>query len=234
MQLVPFFFMSSTGDRFEVKGISDQFHSLGWFLAAGLGLFTVSSHLRSRSVELLMTRPGPPQVWLASVFAAAFVVALGIQLIAALLTLVLSFVWGIPYQPGFAFLSVKSLFETMIVVSFLTMLGTALHPVVAALVAVIFNDQTMYGINFMFQGLAAEFGWGWLGWAASLARSVYLGLPMLSPFAVQTNAVSESLRVSAEDWVYLAAIAGYSLAVTFVFFALSDEVLRRRSIKTTS
>jgi hypothetical protein len=235
-QLIPFFFLSSTGSRFELlKGISEQCRTLGWFLAAGLGLFTVSSHLRSRSVELLMTRPGRPHVWLASIFVASFGVAFGIQLLAALVTVGLSIAWDIPYQAGFAFLSVKSLFETMIVISFLTMLGTALHPVIAALVAIIVNDQTLYGLNYMFQGLAsADLGGAWLDWVASLLRAVYLALPMLDPFGEQTASVAATLRVSRGDWTYLAAIAAYSLTVTFIFFVLSDEVLRRRSIKATA
>ncbi len=236
LQLVPAVFLSSSGDRFELlKSISEQFRGLGWFLAAGLGLFTVSSHLRSRSVELILTRPGPPQVWLAAVFVASFTVAFGIQLLAALVTVTLSIAWDIPYQPGFVFLAVKSLFETMIVISFLTMLGSAMHPVIAAIVALILNDQTFYGIKYMFQGLAgADMGGRWVDGLASLSGAVYLVLPMLNPFGQHTEAVAATLRVSAGDWATLAAIAGYSLAVTFVFFVASDELIRRRSIRTTA
>lgn len=232
VQLVPFFFMSGSGPRFELlKHTADAARGLGWFLAAGLGLFTVSSHLRNRSIQLVLTRPGSPRLWLASVFVAAFTVALAIQVVVALLTFGLSWLWAVPYPAGFLFLSLDSLCETVIAIAILTLLGVLLHPVIAALAAFAFNDLTFYGLDYTFQGMvASQPGSAWLPGAAAVVRAIHLALPMLDPFASRTDAVEETLRVTGGDWVTMAAIAAYSLGVAAFCFLAADLALARRRL----
>src|SRR5687767_8951871 len=85
--VLPFMFGGTAGNRFNLlMRVSEQLATLGWVLSAGLGLFVTSTHLRNKSVQVILTRPGSPQIWLASVFLAALVVAAATQLAGALVT----------------------------------------------------------------------------------------------------------------------------------------------------
>lgn len=228
--LIPFFLFDSDIDRFEtLKLVSGQIRSYAWFYTAGLGLFALWSHMSHRSTSLIFTRPGPPELWLASVWLSVFTVAMIVHLIGAAVTLALSLAWGIPYQVGFIWLMLDSLLETVIVVSALTAMASFVHPVIAVLVFAVFNESTFYRLDILLLGLIEGRGGSPLLTAAEGAvRAVYTAMPMLDPFVEKTGSL-DSLRVELSNWGYLAATAGYAaLACTF-FFIIADLGLRRRS-----
>jgi hypothetical protein len=234
--LLPFFFNGTTGNRFnQLRLLSRQLAELGWLLSAGLGLFVTSTHLRNKSVQTILTRPGSPQIWLASVFLAALVVAAATQVAGALITFALSVLWGVPYQLGFLYLAIDSVFEAAIVIAFLTTLGAVVHPIVALLIALLFNESTFASLRFVLSMMAAQ---GQGGWLLATMKAVVIGiheaLPMLDPFATQTGDVAETLRVSARTWGFLGATALYSFVVTTICFLLADLALRRRSFASTA
>jgi hypothetical protein len=234
--VLPVFFEGSTGNRFnQLKQLAGQLTGLGWFLSAGLGLYVTSSHLRNKSVQVILTRPGSPQIWLASIFLSALIVAAAMQAAGAAITLGLSLIWGVPYQIGFLYLALDGIFEAAIIIAFLTTLGAVLHPVVAVLLAALFNEGSFGALRFVASLMEAQ---GEGGSAVTIIKAIVVGihetLPMLDPFAKQTSDVTASLRVNAGDWGYLAATALYALAVTVVCFLLSDLALRRRSCAATS
>ena len=143
--------------------------------------------------------------------------------------------WDVPYQVGFLYLSVDAVFEAAIVIAILTTLGAVVHPVVAVLLAVLFNESTFGSLRFGLTMMSAqgEPG-GMLRAVKAVVVAVHEALPMLDPFAKATREVSESLRVSGAAWGYLGATALYSLAVTAICFLLADLALRRRSFATTT
>jgi hypothetical protein len=234
--ILPVFFEGTAANRFnQLQQLSQQLSSLGWFLSAGLGLYVTSSHLRSRSVQVILTRPGSPQVWLASIFVSALLVAAGTQAIGAVVTFLLSLAWDVPYQIGFLYLAIDGVFEAAIVVAFLTALGAIVHPVVAVLLAGLFNEGTFGALRFG-TSLMAEQGLGGSVVAAirTVVVAIHEALPMLDPFAKQPGGVPRSLRVNAADWGYLAATALYAAVVITICFLLSDLALRRRSFASTA
>ena len=226
----------TAGDRFnKLRALAEQITSLGWFLSAGLGLYVTSSHLRSRSLQVILTRPGSPQLWLASVFVSALLVAAAIQAAGAVVTFAFSLAWDVPYQIGFLYLAIDAVFEAAIAIAFLTTLGAVVHPVVALLLAILFNEATFGSLRFGLSLMAAQSPQsGFLGVARTAVVWIHEALPMLDPFSTQTAGVSSSLRVTAGDWGYLGATALYALAVVAICFLCSDLALRRRSFASTT
>jgi hypothetical protein len=229
--LVPFFLMQSSGDRFDtLNALSSQIRSYAWFYTASLGLFALWSHVSTRSVTLVFTRPGAPEIWLASIFLSVFLVALAVHAVGIVVTFALSAAWDIPYQAGFLWLTLDSLLETVIVVSALTALASAIHPVLALLAFVVFNEALLFNVDSMLLG--AIQAWGPNSFLIAVergVRAIQVTVPWLDPFSSHTTAVEYSLRVTASDWGYLAATAGYAAAAFVFFFLFADYFLRRRT-----
>lgn len=228
--LVGFLLMDSSGDRFDMlKMISGQLRSFGWFYTAAMGLFAFWWHTSHRTTTLVFTRPGRPEIWLAPVFSSAFVAAFVIHVLGLLLTVGLSLAWRIPLQTGFLWLTVDAMLESLIMVSVLTGLAAALHPIVAVLVVVFFTESMFYMFDTMLLGyLQATGSAPWLRILEYAVRGIHGLLPMLDPFAAQTAEVERSLRVGSSDWVYLAATAGYAATVFIFWFLFADYRLRGR------
>jgi hypothetical protein len=232
LPLIPAFMYSSANQRFDaLTAMAYQLQWLVWLGAAGLGLFATSSHLRDRSAKLIFTRPGRPEVWLLSVFVSAFLVALGAQMVAALVTWIFSLVWGVPYQVGFLYLTINALLQTIIIIALLTALGTRVHPVLAVLFVVFINDHTLSYAEFMLNVAQVTEPTSWwpapARWAVHGVRCL---VPPLTPFSADMKNVQISLHVTATDWQYLAAAAGYTLLVSVFLFFVSAWGLRRRSL----
>ena len=229
---VPFLMLESSGGKFErLKYLSSQMHALAWFYGGLLALIAISSHLRDRSTRLVFTRPNPPELWMASIMISASLVSLVVHGLTVALILGLSVAWGIPYQIGFLWIALDAAIETLVVISLVTMLGTAIHPVLAAFVMVIFNDQLFY---FLYSMLAASIQAGgagvWVSVGRSVIRIVYSVIPMLDPFSDKTQMVNASLRVRGVDWAFLAATAAYAATMTAFCFFAATLTLRRRTL----
>jgi hypothetical protein len=116
-----------------------------------------------------------------------------------------------------------------IVVSVLTGLAAVLHPVIAVLVVLFFTESNFYMFDVMLRGyMDSSGGTPAIRMLEYAIRAVYSVLPMLSPFESHTRAVEGSLRVTAKDWMYLGATAGYALTVFSFWFLFADYRLRRR------
>lgn len=230
--LVSVLLLESSGQRFNVlRQISGQLHALGWFSGAGLGLFALSHHLRNGTTRLLFSRPASPELWLASIFLASFLVSLAIHAVAAGATLVLSIVWGIPYQLGFLYLAIDAILESMIVIALLTALGSVLHPVLAVLLTALANDSMLY--LFVLQIESSLFANGpsmWTTIAGPPVRLLYAATPMLDPVHQEMTQVAMTLRLAWSDWGTLLAVSGYTLVTVVFFFCVSALAVRRRSV----
>lgn len=227
--LVAFLMMASSSDRFDMlKTISEQLRSFGWFYTGATGLFALWWHTTHRSTSLVFTRPGPPEVWLASIFASAIILAIAIHAVGLLTTVILCVSWSIPLEPGFLWLSVDAVFESMILVSVLTGLGTLMHPALVILVVAFFTESLFLWFDTMLLGYMEAYGAKW--WVAGVewaVRAVHSVAPMLDPFAKQTREVANSMRVSVADWTYLAGTGGYALVMCFFWFMVANYKLRR-------
>jgi hypothetical protein len=230
LDLVPLFLFESPAGRFEtLKNVAVQTHGFVWFATAGLGLFAMWAHSAQRSAALVFTRPGRPESWVGAVFVSAFIVAVVAHAAAALLTLALSLAWHVPFQAGFIWQTADAMFESIIIVSALTGLAAALHPVIAVIAFAVFNEGVFYSLDLMLLGYLQGRPAGlWPRAAEWFARGIHEAVPMLDPFGDKTAAVASSLRVTSADWGYLAATGAYAALAFVFFFSFAGLVLRRR------
>jgi hypothetical protein len=229
---IPYLSYQSTGQRFNVlRTIASQLHGLAWFGGAGLGLLAMSSHMRNGTTRVIFTRPAAPELWVAAVFLSSFFIALVVHVAAEAVTVALSLAWGVPYQFGFLYATIDAMLESMIVISMLTALASLVHPVIAALAALLSHDTVWYQFRLMIESEVQANGASWwtvmFGWPVKI---VYAVTPMLDPFAREMGLVTESMRVLPTDWAYLVASLGYTSVAVVFFFCVSALAVRRKSL----
>jgi hypothetical protein len=232
LTLGPMLMFETSSDRFNIlRMITVQLNVYALLFTASLGLFAVSSHLRNRNVKMVLTKPCLPEIWLASIFLSALLVAVAIYTLVALTVAALGGLWGIPWQSGFAFVAIDGACRAVIQMAFLTCLGTAFHPVVAVLVALFFNEGIFFQLKYLLAGaIAADGGKPWLLAASVVCDGFYFLMPMVEPLSNRTESVYSSLRAGGGDWLNLLGVVGYSVLLCAFLFLLTDYLLRRKSL----
>lgn len=234
MALVPvlsFAKLSSAG-RFDALRIA--FSSMSFFsaiLAAGLCLFLMSSHLKSRNVKMVLTKPCPPEIWLFSVFLSAALVSLVVNVAMCAGVGLLSWVWGLPFQGGFVFESVRTLFVSIVYLSLVGMLAVVLHPTWVLAIAYLLNDFVFGGLGGMLKGVVLVEGAGPVRrfMAHSLDVLYYL-TPVSNPFGERLKDMAASMRVPDGGWIYLLYTAAYAAVISSLCFCLAVLFLRRKRL----
>lgn len=231
LSTIPAFFMSSNQTFTILKSLFIQLNSFTMVFTAGMGLFLVSTHLKNRSIKMVLTKPCLPEVWLASAFFSAVAVSLVLNLLILLFAVVFSFSMGIPFQDGYVFISLDYFIKSIIMLSYIMFLSMVFHPVMAVLVALIFNEGTFYGLKTMLMAVSkSNSGW-YLVAFEKVVGIIYMITPIMSPLSSEkTGNIYSSLRVASPDWGNLVNAAVYTLAITWLFFLLSDRSLRNKTL----
>lgn len=234
LSLLAFILLESSNDRFDMlKNVAGQLRWFAWFYTAAMGLFAYWWHTTQRTTSLVFTRPGRPEIWLMSVFGSAFLAAGIIHAAGFVLTLGLSVAWGIPFQSGFLWLAVDGMLESVIIVSVLTGLSAAIHPVLAVLVLAFFSESTFYWFDTMLLGYLQAKGDTAAIWTSAVekgVRGIHAVVPILDPFAHRTMEMEASLRVARADWLYLGGTAGYAICMFAFWFLFASYRLRRNAL----
>jgi hypothetical protein len=232
---LPSLFFYSSHQKFQIIQMILQTSSgfIGVFMAA-MGVLTVFHHLNGRSYKMVVTKPCLPEVWLLGNFLSAMLVSAVLYLLLLPLTVVLFLVWGIPFQGGVAFVLLDGLFRSAILYSALACLSVLIHPFLAVLAVLMFNEGTFYWLTF------------WMAAGAKAAKSlqskmaftatqyilygIYLLLPSFAPYAEKTQKIYSSLKLTFFDLRYLGLNFLYTLLVCALFFIVSDVALRRKRL----
>jgi hypothetical protein len=232
LSLMSALLFSSSASRFEsIRYVSEGLTGFARMLVPAMGLFLVSSHLRNRTLKMVFTKPATPEVWLASGLFAAILVGLTLHLLIAGLCVGLSLAWGVPVQAGFLFSALDSFLRSAILLGYLSFLTVVLHPVVAVLIVLVFNEGAFYGlISMMEAAIRATGGSPVLPVFKEIFRAIYILLPMTTPLEGRSDEVARSLRVTEGDWSTLLLRTGYAFVVLAFFYMLSTMALRRRNL----
>ena len=229
--LPPVFMRSGMSKLNALQGIFETMNVLVLLLSAGLGLFVVSSHVRSRSLKMVFTKPCSPAVWLLAAFLSAVAASLLLYGVVLGSAVVLSLIWKVPVRAGMAFLSVDSFLSSLGLISYLMLLGMVLHPAVAVTVAVIFNANTFYSVqSWTLAAIRAGNKSMALRILERFFHLLYVTLPMVSPFSKETRGVYSSLRVLPGDWKYLAYSLGYGLTLSLFCYCVALYALERKKL----
>lgn len=216
-----------------IRGIVGSLDGMATVIAAALGLLTVSHHLRSRCLKMVITKPCPPDVWLLAVFLSGIMVTGAIYLVIFLAAGALFFVWGVPFQWGLPFLALAGFLDAVILFSYLCMLTVLVHPVLAVVVALFFQDATFRQLMTISQAGALNASGASkliLELLESTLAVVYQILPSFGLFSNRTRAVQESYRVSAPALQYLSLAFAYTVLLSALFYLVGAWALRRKRL----
>jgi hypothetical protein len=230
LQCLPALFTDSGVQAFNtLQGIFSTLNLYLLLLAGCLGLFIISSNLRSRSLKMVFTKPCPPSVWLASAFVSAVAISLLLNLTVLGGAVVLSFCWHLPIRAGLVFISVDTFLASVGIIAYLTLLASLVHPAIAVTFAVIFNAGAFYDMQL---------------WTRSTIHSgnssvslrildrlfyyLYILLPMFHAFEKRTEGIYSSMRVLHGEWKYLLYSFGYVLALSAFCYLVALSALQRK------
>ena len=216
LQSLPPIFMNSGVQSFNsLQQITTTLDGFVLILSAGMGLLISSSHLRNRSLKMVFTKPCPPALWVLSAFLAAALVSLFLNAVVLSGGVALSIVWHLPVRVGLLFISAQTFVMSLSLIAYLMLLGTVMHPALAAIVAIIFNADLFYEFQLWTLGAIRS---GSNSWALKVLEKVfhglYIALPMFFPFDTQTRNIHISLRVISGEWKYLLFSFGYALLLS--------------------
>jgi len=199
-------------------------------LAAGMGLLVISSHLRSRSLKMVFTKPCPPELWLLSAISSAATMSFFLNVVVLGSGVLLSVLWHIPVRMGLVFVSAETFVVSLGLIAYLMLLAMIMHPALAAIVALIFNADLFYQFD-VWTKAAIRSGNSSIALriVEQLFHSLYILLPMLYPFDKQTQGVHTSLRVMSGEWKYLLFSLGYVLTLSAFCYCLALFALKRKN-----
>jgi len=230
LSLPPLFMNSGVQNFNSLQQIISNLNFFLILLSAGTGLLVISSHLRSRNLKMVFTKPCTPAVWLLSAFLSAALLSLFLDLVVLASSVLLSVLWHLPVRMGLVFVSLETFTVSLGVIAYLILLATIMHPALAAIVAIIFNAELFYDFQVWTQGAIRS---GYNNWALHLVERIfhvfYIVLPMFVPFEKQTQNIHSSLRVMSGEWKYLLYSLGYALAVSAFCYCTALYALQRKS-----
>jgi len=231
LQSLPPLFMDSGVQSFNsLQQIVADLNFFLLILAGGMGLLIISSHLRSRSLKMVFTKPCPPELWLLSAYVSAAVMSLLLNLVVLGSGVLLSVLWHLPVRMGLVFVSAETFAVSLGLIAYLMLLGTVIHPALAAIVAVIFNADLFYQFD-VWTKAAMRSGNSSIAlrMVERLFHGLYILLPMVYPFDKQTQNIHTSLRVMSGEWKYLLFSLGYTLALSAFCYCVSLFALKRKN-----
>lgn len=230
LESLPPLFMSSGVQNFKtLQGIFSDLNRYVLVFCAALGLFIISSHLRSRSLKMVFTKPCSPALWLLGTFLSAVLVSLLLNLVILASTTLLSFFWHVPVRPGLVFLSAETFVTSIGLIGYLMLLATLVHPAVAAVCALVFNASLFYEFQVWTQAVIHSGNTSpWLRFLENLFYGLYIIFPMLEPFGAKTAGIQSSLRVMHGEWKYLFFALGYALTLSAFCYCLALFALQRK------
>lgn len=230
LESLPIFFSGSGVQIFNA--LHQIFSTLNEFLlvfAAGLGLFVISSHLRSRSLKMVFTKPCPPALWLAAAFASAVGVSLLLNTVILGSALVVSLVWHVPVRAGLLFVSLDNSVASVGLIAYLMLLATLVHPAIAVTFAVIFNADMFYSVyTWTLAVVRSGNSSATMRFLNGIFHYLYLILPMVHAVGRKTESVYTSLRVVRGDWKYLLYSLGYVLVLSAFCYTMALFALQRK------
>lgn len=230
LQSLPPIFMDSGVQSFNsLREIDSDLNGFVLVLAAGLGLLIISSHLRNRSLKMVFTKPCPPALWLLSAFLSAAVVSLFLNLVVLSGGLLLSLFWHLPVRIGLAFVSAQTFALSLGWIAYLLLLATLMHPVLAAIVAIIFNADLFYQFQVWTQAAIRSGNNNFaLRMLEHLFHSLYIVLPMFFSFDKETSNIHVSLRVLSSEWKYVVFSLGYALVLSAFCYCVALYALQKK------
>jgi hypothetical protein len=233
LSTLPAIYSDSGVESFRtLQGIFSELNGMLLFLAGAVGLFVISSHLRSRCLKMVFTKPCTPSMWLGSAFLSAVLVSLFLNIVILGSAVILSLIWHVPVRAALIFLSTENFIASVGIIAYLMLLATLLHPALAVTFILIFNAEMFYEFHVWTQGaIRAGNSSLYLHILEKIFHFFYLLLPMVNAYGKKMENVNVALRVAHGEWKYLLCSFGYVLTLSaFCYFLALFALQRKRHI----
>jgi ABC-type transport system involved in multi-copper enzyme maturation permease subunit len=229
---LPPLFTDSGVQKFNaLQGIFSELTGFLPFFAGALSLFVISSHLRSRSLKMVFTKPCSPAMWLLSAILSAVAVSFLLNAVVLISAVLLSFGWHVPVRAGLLFISVDTFAASVGIMGYLMLLAMLVHPAIAVTFALIFNASMFYDAQVWAQAAIRAGNSGMAMRALErIFHFLYLLLPMEHAFGKKTEGIYSSFRVVHGDWKYLLYSFGYALALSAFCYSVALFTLQRKRV----
>jgi len=215
-----------------VRQIVTELSLFGTFFTGLLGLLTVSHHLRNRSLKMVLTKPCPLEVWLLAHFLSAGLVAAALYTAVFVIGSTLSAVWHVPIQQGLAAMMTHDLLQAVSIFAFLVFLTTFMHPALAAVVVLLFQEGTFHNILvWVMAGLDVKSSpSAGLFFSATkyLLQSIYFVLPSWSPYSEKLIRLGRDLEFTRDQLPFLLSSITYWLILCSFCYFFATLLLKRR------
>ncbi|HTT19608.1 MAG TPA: hypothetical protein VMG82_11705, partial [Candidatus Sulfotelmatobacter sp.] len=153
LSALPAVFSDSGVQSFRsLQAVFSTLNGMLLFLAGAIGLFVISSHLRSRCLKMVFTKPCSPGVWLGSAFLSAVLISLSLNALILGGAVILSLIWHVPVRAALVFISTDNFIVSVGIIAYLMLLATLLHPALAVTFILIFNAEMFYSFDVWTQG----------------------------------------------------------------------------------
>lgn len=231
---IPMMLVSTAAKYFELlKQIVRGVDGLAYWFTAAVAVLVLSQPLRTRSAKMVLTKPCPVEVWMGSHFLSGLLIAAVLYGISLLVGAVLSAFWGFSVYPGLLFITADGFCRTMILCSYMILLTTVFHPVVAVMIVLFFQENVFYYLLLWMNA--------WMRAADAAAKPAmhvlqavfqfaYMAFPSYQPYAQETSSVYTTFRVEYADLRHLAVTALYTAVFAAFCFLAATLVIKRKRL----
>jgi len=202
-----------------------------YYMTGLMMLFYLHSHLTQRNLKLVFTKPCPREVWMGSTFLTPALLALAGYLMVVCACLSMMVLGDMPFQWGFVYIFFFQFGKTLILLSLLFFLSLIMHPILAVLTVLFFNEGIFYWILLGLMKLDQVMKGGWfIKTLEGLATGIYKILPLSIPFKAEAAQISQTMHVSGDAWMLLLTYGGYVFALTGFFMCCSVIIFRKKQL----
>lgn len=198
-----------------------------------LGMLTLFSHIRNRSLKLVFTKPCSPENWFLSLYLSIFLVGGVCFFLILIISYLLFLVWKIPFQTGIFYILIYNFVMACIYSFFLCFLTIFLHPLLSIFFALAFNENSFYEILIFIRAAIKNVTnpsyLFWLKVSEKLLHFIYMVLPA-SFFKEEKFKITQRWIATGKDFAHLGIVVLYGFVISSLFYFLSCYLIKKKRI----
>lgn len=232
---IPYFITASfTAKVSGIARILNNLHTLSvLFLVIAL-LVGLYYPVKNRCLKMIITKPCKPETWLLSNYISSIIIALMINLLIFIIASVFFLIWGMGFQMSLVYVFFDQAFQLVLLLSYLTFLMLVFNVWGAIIFGLILTESFFFYLTNMFTALhnSASNAAGKFLYLIiqKFFYTIYMILPMSSPFSKETNFIYRNFRVESSDWKYLLYTLLYTLSIAGFFYLVNNCILKKKRL----
>ncbi|MBP7652306.1 hypothetical protein KA977_02720 [Candidatus Dependentiae bacterium] len=145
LSAIPSIMFFSATKKFDIiQNIFSQLTSSCYAITVILALITLSSHIKNRSVKMIITKPCSAEIWTLSILISGLIFIIFFYSVILISILGLSLFWSIPIQKGMILVLFEKFYLSFVLFALFTFLSVLFHPAIALILGLSLNESTFY------------------------------------------------------------------------------------------